>query len=176
MPRSHLGQTGPVGLKVRARAMPAAPTRFERGSSLVEVALLFAILVPPLLFGVIDFGRAFYFSIEVTNAARAGAQYGAQNSTTAQDTTGIISAATSEAADVARLTLMPAPTYFCQCVGSSGPPGTTTSCTSPSCTGGNHVVGYLQVNTQTAYTPLFPYPGVPSPITLKGLAIMQVSQ
>src|ERR1700742_5085443 len=65
----------------------------ERGGSLIELAFVLP-LFPLLLFGAVDFARAFYLSVEVTGAAQAAATYGAQNPT---DTAGMQSAATADA-------------------------------------------------------------------------------
>jgi Flp pilus assembly protein TadG len=51
-------------------------TRFTRrrlGQSLVEMAMVLPILTF-LTFGLVDFGRAYYFQVSVTNAAREGAR------------------------------------------------------------------------------------------------------
>jgi len=48
--------------------------RNERGANLVEMALSMILLLL-LLAGVIDFGRAFFSYIAVTNASREGARY-----------------------------------------------------------------------------------------------------
>jgi len=56
----------------RPRSRPQRTVR-ERGAAAVELAIVF-----PLLFlviaGIVDFGRAFFTQIEVTNAAREGAR------------------------------------------------------------------------------------------------------
>ena len=49
--------------------------RSERGSALVELAVTLPLLVL-LVVGVADLARVFYVSMALTNAARAGAQYG----------------------------------------------------------------------------------------------------
>jgi hypothetical protein len=48
----------------------------ERGAALVEAVVALPFLVA-LLIGTADFARVFYVTMELTNAARAGAQYGA---------------------------------------------------------------------------------------------------
>ncbi|MBI5955396.1 MAG: pilus assembly protein [Chloroflexi bacterium] len=48
----------------------------QRGQSLVELALALPILMLVLLI-VVDFGRAFYAYVTVTNASREGARYAA---------------------------------------------------------------------------------------------------
>ena len=45
----------------------------ERGANLVEFALVLFVLAL-LMMGVVDFGRAFYSYITITNAAREGAR------------------------------------------------------------------------------------------------------
>ena len=50
--------------------------RGHHGQSLVEFAL-FAPLLAVIILGAGDLGRVFYYSIEVTNAAREGARHGA---------------------------------------------------------------------------------------------------
>ncbi|MGO4596688.1 TadE/TadG family type IV pilus assembly protein [Terrabacter sp. 2RAF25] len=56
----------------RPRSQPQRTLR-ERGAAAVELAIVF-----PLLFlviaGIVDFGRAFFTQIQVTNAAREGAR------------------------------------------------------------------------------------------------------
>ena len=49
----------------------------EGGSAAVEMAILVPILLL-IIFGIIDFGHAWYMRQEITNASRAGARYGAQ--------------------------------------------------------------------------------------------------
>jgi Flp pilus assembly protein TadG len=49
--------------------------RGRAGQSLVEMALVLPVLAF-LTFGLVDFGRAYYFQVSVTNAAREGARTG----------------------------------------------------------------------------------------------------
>ncbi len=64
----------------------------EHGQSLVELAFVVPLLLL-LLVGIIEIGRFAFYSILVSNAARAGAQYGAQSLASASDTVGIAAAA-----------------------------------------------------------------------------------
>lgn len=50
----------------------------EAGQSMVELALAVPLLLLVVL-GVADFGRAFYYTTAITNAAKAGAVYAAMN-------------------------------------------------------------------------------------------------
>lgn len=156
----------------------AAP---EGGASLVEVALMLPFL-GLLLLGVIDFGRAYYLSIEVQNAAEAGALYGSQNVT---NITGMEDAATNDAADVkgaADVTwTTPTATNGCECSnGTSVTPSstpTTNACPSPpTCGTSLSVVNYVTVTTKATYTTWLHkwiIPGLPTSITLNGSATMR---
>lgn len=162
----------------RERTHAPKRSRSERGVSTVEVALMLPFLLL-LLIGLVDFGQLFHLAIEVSNAARAGAQYGYQSSATQMDTPGMIAAAEDDAADVTTWGANTA-SYGCMCsdgteqsqVGSSGNGSTSLCATPPStCTSkGTQLINYVQVQTQATYTPLFPWPGVPSTVTLNGKA------
>jgi Flp pilus assembly protein TadG len=146
----------------QAKATHASLVRSERGSSLVELGLMLPVL-GLLLFGAIDFGRAYYLSIEVTNAARAGAQFGVENASSA----GMQNAATSDASDVPGITATAS--YGCECPDGSGQIPNCSS--SPACA---NAVNYVQVTTNATYTPLIPWPGIPSSIPLTGQATVRI--
>jgi Flp pilus assembly protein TadG len=145
--------------------------RNERGQAFVELALVLPIFL--LLFiGAAELGRLAYASIEVSNAARAGVAYGAQNHATASDVVGIQTAATQDAPNIASMGT-PAVAQSCSC--SSGVAITCanagTNCLSP-----NRIIEYVQVNTSASVNTAFHYPGIPNTITLNGQAIMRVAQ
>ena len=52
--------------------------RGRAGQSLVEMAMVLPVLTL-LTFGLVDFGRAYYFQVSITNAAREGARVGILN-------------------------------------------------------------------------------------------------
>jgi Flp pilus assembly protein TadG len=145
----------------------------ESGQSLVELAFVLPILFL-LVIGAIDFGRAFYLVIEVSNAARAGVQYGATTGNLT-NTTGMQTAASADAPDVPGL--VPVATWGCEC---SDGTATTASCAPvPSCGGGtSYLVDYVQVNTTAPFNPIIPWPGVTptSPLTFNGQAKMHVEE
>ena len=154
-----------VLLRLSAMALP------ERGGSLLELALVLPFL-SLLLIGVIDFGRAYYFSIEVAGAAHTGALYGTQNPT---DTTGMQNAALGDAPDVTSVPAMAmtaTATYGCEC--SDGTSAVALCATQPSC--GVNVVNYVQVTTSATYTPLFHWPGIPASFPLQGQARLRAGQ
>jgi Flp pilus assembly protein TadG len=72
----------------------------EAGQAIVETALCMPILLL-LLAAVIDFGRLSQFQLVAASSAHAGAQYGSQNSVTAQDLSGMAAAAMNDASNVA---------------------------------------------------------------------------
>ena|SRR5579863_1431874 len=137
--------------------------RDERGASLVELAFVLP-LFPLLLFGAIDFGRAFYVSIELAGAAQAAAAYGAQSPT---DTTGMQNAAQDDAPNVPNLSVG-TPTVGYEC--SDGTSYSTT--VKPACTS-NTQVQRINVKVTGTYSPLIPWPGVPSTMTLTSSAAMR---
>jgi len=59
--------------------------RGRAGQSLVEMAMVLPVLTF-LTFGLVDFGRAYYFQVAVTNAAREGARAAILNIYTGPDT------------------------------------------------------------------------------------------
>jgi Flp pilus assembly protein TadG len=147
----------------------------ESGTSILELGLLTPILLF-LLLGVIEIGRYAELSIQVTNAARAGAQYGAQNLATAADNNGIENAALNDA-NIRGLTVSPPSDGYlggyvlCGC-SNTGPNGTCPA----TCSGNNYGIVYVQVNTSGTFKSLFSYPGIPSSITLTGTDQIRVAQ
>lgn len=73
--------------------------RDDRGQALVETALVLPLLFL-LLLGAAELGRVAYAAIEISNAARAGAQYGSQDAGTMGDTNGITTAAQNDASNL----------------------------------------------------------------------------
>lgn len=80
-----------------------AANKSGRGQASVELALSLPLLLMMFLV-VVETGRAFYIAISVANAARAGVQYGSQNLTTAGDNSGMETAATNDAPNIAGIT------------------------------------------------------------------------
>jgi len=139
-----------------------------RGQSYVELAFALPVLVLILVLAA-DFGRLFYTYVEVINAARAGAQYGSNSIITAADATGMTTAAKQDGANVPNLSVT---ATQCTCGTATG---SISKCASSFCTNdpqGNYVV----VNAQASFSTITKYPGVPSSVTLKSQAVMQVQQ
>jgi Flp pilus assembly protein TadG len=140
----------------------------EAGAAMVELALTMPVLVV-LLVGAAEFAQVEHASIEVSNAALAGVQYGTQDPVTAADTTGIGTAAQNDAGNITLGTT----TVSQSCVCSSG--GSTVTCGPTDCPGSNSET-ILTVQTQATISPLVHLPGLPTSYTVYGQAIQKVLQ
>jgi Flp pilus assembly protein TadG len=123
-----------------------------------------------LLVGVIEIGRFAYYTILVANAARAGAQYGAQSLVTAADTAGIQTAAQNDGQNVNGLTVTSVQT--CGCTGN----GLSGACPATGCALPEHALVYVQVTATGAFNSLFNYPGLPRSINVSSTEKMRVAQ
>ncbi len=122
-----------------------------------------------ILLGAAEISRVAYAGIEVTNAARAGVQYGAQTHATAADTNGIKLAATSDGANVGSLTANV--TVFCTCSN-----GTSITCANSATTCTARTFQYVRVDTSVTLDPIIHAPALPKKYNLKGRAVMRVQQ
>ncbi len=146
----------------------------------------FAVILPLLVMfvvGIADFGRYAYASIEVANAALAGARYGAQNSITACDKAGMVAAATADAANIAGMTVTASgnstncsANALCACSNNLQTLAACNSSAITGCTSPNRVIQYVKVVTSATIRPIFKYPGFPASLTLKGQATMRTDQ
>jgi Flp pilus assembly protein TadG len=148
---------------------------------MVELAISIPLLMI-VLAGAVDFGTACYIAIEVHNAARAGAAYGAQNAQTMLDSSGITLAAKNEATNILTgsgtasgrtywATGYPLASYGCECADGTGVQTNTTSC---SCTGTKNQVDFVLVTTQAVYNPMIPWQGIAKTYTFNGTAKIRV--
>jgi Flp pilus assembly protein TadG len=141
-----------------------ARARFCGGQTVLELALMLPLMLL-LLVGLIEIGRYAYFDILISNAARAGAQYGAQSLIQAADQNGIKTAAKSDGLNSMTITT----TQECGCAA-----GTLGGCPS----GGvcAQPLVYVQVTASEKFDSLFSYPGLPKSLTLTSTATMRVSR
>jgi hypothetical protein len=158
----------------------------ERGSSLVEASLVALFILIPLLCGVINYGRAYFYSIEVVNAAKAGAQFGAQGTgLTATGITGMQTAAKNEAPDIVVSCTgqpgacwaggSPLATWGCECSGTNTPGGGTNSCPLLQSSCPVHLVYFVYVTTAASYTPFLNFLGLFPSMTLRGQAKIRLA-
>lgn len=143
----------------------------DAGQALVEVALTLPLLLLIML-GAVEFGRMAFAAIELSNAARAAAQYGSQNHDTALDTAGMLTAAQNDyTIDPTDISLT-STAETCNCSDT----GAAVSCSSSTACSGAHIEVTLTIKTQANFDPLIHVPGFPGSITLHGWAIQTVLQ
>lgn len=152
---------------IQTRKQTPIRSRMERGSALVEFGLCMPIMLA-LLLGAVEYGRMAFAAIEVSNAAKAGVQYGVQSTDTAADPTGIQNAAANDAPDITLGTTTSS--YSCVCSD-----GNASSCQPTDCPGA-HIETILTVNTQATFNSVIRVPGLSNSITLHGRAVEKVIQ
>lgn len=150
---------------------------------MVELALTTPLFLL-LIVGAVELGRVAYYSIEVENAARAGASYGSLNAENAGDTTDIQYAAKNDAPDLPNLTVSSSTSCVCEKVTYSSDGSTTESynptsgpvscsvtaptCTEDDATATQYNIRFVNVSTHATISPIFNFPGLPSSYTLNG--------
>ncbi len=172
-----------------ASGTPRRRNPAERGQALLEFAFM-APLLCLVLVGIIEVGRAARMSIVLTTAASAGAEFGAQSSSNASNTTGIQDAALCDANGANSLGICNSGiltssninvTYACRCDDGTGLscelplPANGTCNPQPSCETGV-VVQCVQVTTHASFAPLVNWPGLPTSFQSNGNSVMRVRQ
>lgn len=148
----------------------------EAGVGLVEIAVSLPVLVL-LVVGTADFGRIFYYAIELTNAARAGAQYAGYNSVQATKTAEITAAAQSAAPNIGSFSVtLSTPPNVCKCAqdSGSGQPWTAVTCNTV-CPVGLHMFETVTVTATKRFSTISRFPGIPNTLTLSRTATMRVA-
>jgi Flp pilus assembly protein TadG len=173
MKTSHLLQDNKPSGNHRHAVMPGASrARKQRGQAMVELAIALPILLL-LTLGVIEFGRAAYFSIEVSEAARAGAQYGSQGLAYAANADNITQAALNSAPEIGggsmSVTVQP---LSCVCPGT----GSVTGGACAGVLGCSYPLVYVTVTTNYPMSTLFQYPGLPANFNLNGSSTLPVQR
>ena len=163
-------------LFIRRLSTRKAVVAEESGQTLIELAVSAPLLLHMLL-GMVEFGRMTYAAIEVSNAARAAAQYGAANGGALSDSSGMLNAAQTDALDMPSSPSLAwvtgYPTTSCYCANAKATSVSCNSISSTTCVG-SHLEGTITVKLQVAYAPLIHWPGLPTTITLTGYAQQQV--
>jgi Flp pilus assembly protein TadG len=150
--------------------MRIAPTnrrsgfRAERGSAIVELVAVLPVLALVLV-GATDFGRVFYTSMAVGQAAHAGAEFAAASTENAGNATAVRAAALAAAdSDVSTITIAfpesGGDARTCECATDAGV-FRDTACASPTCTASEHQVTTVTVTAQSSFSTISAYPGVP---------------
>jgi Flp pilus assembly protein TadG len=140
----------------------------DKGTAAIEFGLVGSALTL-LMLGLMDFGMGYWESIQVGNAARAGAQYAVVNG---WNQSGISTAVTS-ATSLASISATPAPSESCGCPSASS--GVTSATCGTSCAGGGNAGTYITVNAQASYTPIFPISGFSNAVTLTASTVIRIN-
>lgn len=154
-----------IGVPAVRRACFTA-LRSEKGSAAVELAIILPVLVL-IVIGVADLGRVYLTRMTVSNAARAGAQYGSQSTATSADTVGMNAAAKQDALESAPIAVTSR--SFCRCAG-----GEIGDCTTGDCGAYGLYRLYVEVTASKTVNLVFNYPGLPSSVALSRKATFRV--
>ena len=142
-------------------------SRDNAGNVTIEFGFVI-LFMATLGIGAYDFGNLGYQKIAVTNAARAGSQYGVQDMSTAENFAGMVQAARNDINDTAdALTINADNYYFCPGQGEVVDESVL-------CDDGSFSYLYVEVTVQDDVDLLFPYPFVSSPQTVASTNPMRV--
>jgi Flp pilus assembly protein TadG len=138
----------------------------SRGVAAIE----FAIIIPMLIMMVVctaDLGMGIYRTMQVQNAAQAGARYAMTNSFDATS----ISSAVTNATSFPGVVASPAPAQYCGCATNAG---ITAIACGATCAVGAVYGTYVKVSAQGTYATIVPYPLIASSFTLAAQASVRV--
>jgi len=144
----------------------------RRGTSAIELALCMPVIVG-MIIPMADLGMGAYLQMQVQNAAQAGAEYAGRSGF---NVSGIETAAQAATGLGNGITFPSAPSQSCSCISGTNVVAATPA-SGPPCTqscGSGSVGTYVTVSTQYLYTTLFPYPALPSPVTLTAQATIRI--
>lgn len=168
--------------RIRRRATRKSRGSSDTGGALVELAVVLPLLVVVFV-GTADFARTFYLAMELTNGARAGAQYGSYSAATSGDTSGMQTTAIAAMSAATQVGATAAASRFCQCandLGTFSSTSTPNDCTSPAATScpSGHLVVTVTVTTSKTFTTIigFGLPGFMRSLSLSRAATLRVIQ
>lgn len=149
---------------------------------MLELALCLPVFAL-LILGTAEIANIAWASIQLNNAAHAGAQFGSQSRANAADpldpatSVGVIEEATQNEAPKLTITFPTAPSQACSCIdpttGTTGA-GSTGCQTLIECPSPYVIFDNITVNAQAVVRPLVHYPGLPATYTLNATATMGV--
>ena len=149
----------------------------ERGTGFIEFAITLPLLVT-LVMGIVEVGRYTAFSVRVSNAAHAGAQFAqSQGERTAYDSTDIFNAACQDSGFTCSSTASNNVMVISSsvvCTYSDGSADAT--CAEPGTGSTLQRKMYAQVTTSATFTPLLNYPLFPNNVPVSATTVMQVDQ
>ena len=140
---------------------------FDRAGAAVHEFALTAPLLMLIMVGAIDFGRSFYHSVTISNAAGTAAFYGAQSLMKSGHGTEMSTLAQNDANDIGTVTTTA--TRVCQC-----PNGTAVDCITGTCTGYGAPRVYVRCQVSRSFDTMINLPGVPDLFTIRRQVWMRV--
>ena len=163
----------------------------DDGQSILEMAVAAPFLLL-LLAGAFDVGQYFYDGIEIGNAARAGASYGASLYANKDQATQIVAAVTADAPEMKLQTTAPSditsaaqtlpqtdpPTGFTVCACDSTPTnlGPCSGPSTPTCSAStDRLDTFVEVVVSHTFTPTIAFPGISPTLKISRTAIQEVS-
>lgn len=154
-------RAGPSGLSNDAR------TGARRGARAGNTAVETALLAPVILFllaGIVDYGGAVRERMALTSAVRSGLQYALDTGAGPAAVELAVQGALMEEAETTTV----AATRFCEC-----PDGDDADCRDR-CEDSVPPYEIMQIDARRDYTPLMPWPGIDSPMTLEASARVRI--
>lgn len=145
---------------------PGKRTTRQRGGAVLELGLSLPLLLIVLI-GSMDFGRIFFYAVEVEDAARAGAVYATETVANTTATAAIAQAAKADAPDIASA-LTVTSSKVCKCSN-----GAASNCSPNSCPDSLAPAIWVTVSASYNFQMLAPYPGFPATVTLTRAAAMR---
>lgn len=139
--------------------------RSEHGGAMLELAVVLPVLIL-IAIGVMDYGRVYFTSIAVANAARAGAEYGVSSTGNQNDQTSIQNFAKLDGAEVGTMTVTS--NTVCKCG------ATVVACSGTTCGGYGVPRVYVQVTASKDVALLLKYPGLPTTVTISRTATFRL--
>ena len=138
--------------------------RSSKGVATIEFGVVVSMLCT-LVLGLIDFGVGIWTQMQVTNAARAGAQYAMMNPF---DATSIQNAVTN-ATSLAGVSALPVPKTGYGCPDMAA--GIVSAANGSACTAGGAAQCFTTIYAQASYSTIFPWPAIARPMTLKATIV-----
>ena len=138
----------------------------QAGSAVHEFALTAPVLML-IMVGAIDFGRSFYHSIAISNAAGTAAFFGSQSIMKSGHSTDMTTLARNDAADIGTVTVSSA--RVCRC-----PDGASVRCVSGTCRGYGSPRVYVRCDVSRIFDTMINLSKVPDLFTIRRQVWMRV--
>ena len=151
----------------RNSKLAASRLKNRRGGAILELAIALPLLIV-ICIGVMDFGRVYFTSVAVSNAARAGAEWGiTYPQSTPFQTAQQISFAQLDGAEAGAIAVTAS--TECKCG------ATTVTCSSTTDCGGGFgpPAIWITATASKSVAMLISYPGIPSTISISRTAIFR---